>query len=257
MSRRFAPAGLRRTNLRDWDSPDTGPFTPASLSSLWAWWLMDSTNVTVTGGTAVTGVTDKSGNGRNLTELSSATRPIFEATSGSFSNIDCIRLNTDGATHWDFLNMPDMSALTAGHIFMVCKLDADPGAQGRAGLWSIGTGAGSNFYDNPGDSTIYDAFGSNARKTTGAFATTITNIHIYEAISTGSEWTNRNNGTQIFTTATNTVGFKNAPVLGGNGADVGMLGRIGEVVMCSAKLSVADRASLISYFNTRYGISST
>jgi hypothetical protein len=55
------------------------------------------------------------------------------------------------------------------------------------------------------DGVIYDAFGSNARKTTANPATTLAQLNVYNVVSAPGSWTNYLNGTQIFNTGTNTI----------------------------------------------------
>lgn len=257
MSRRFGGTGIRRPELREGPERQLTPaFTPASMTGIWAWYRADQ-GVTLDTG-KVSQWNDLSGNGRHITQTTASLRPTLETASSSFGNLDCIRMSSNGTSTFTYLNLPSMAALTAGHIFIIWKLDANPGSQGVAGLWAIGnTAAGANFYRNPGDTTIYDAFGSTTRKATGNFAVAATNTHVYEAVSKANSWTNRQNGTQIATTGTNTVQFIASPLIGGNGVDVGQNTRIGEIVILSAEATAGNRTSLISYINTRYGISAT
>jgi len=250
-TRRGGAVGIRR-DPRGGGIPGN-TFSPLQVSSLWAWYRAD---LVTQSGNAISQWDDKSGNARHMTQGTANLKPTWDPLSSSFSGLDCVRFICDGVTNFDFLSMPDMSALTASEVWMIAKLVADPpSTQPKGGLWKIGNpAAGSCLYPNQGDSNIYDSYGSTTRKNTGDPTPSLASMHSYSVITTSSEWTNTVNGTQLFTTATNTTSFQASPVFGGNGVDTGMDGRVGEILIFSAKLSTADRTALKAYLSVRYGI---
>lgn len=251
MSRRFGAEGIRRPSLREAATTPT-PFSPTQISSLWAWWRGD--NVTQSSN-AISAWPDKSGNGRDMTQTTASLKPTWVSSSANMNNQGAVNFISDGASTFDSLNMPNMSSLTAAEMWIIIRINNDPpSAQTRGGFMQVGTAAGSTLYPNKTDNNILDSWGSTVRRATGDPTPSLAAIRAYSVITTSSEWTNSLDGTQFFTTATNTVGFLASPILGGNGVDVGMDGLVGEMLVFSAKLSTTDRTNLKTYLATRYAI---
>jgi len=160
----------------------------------------------------------------------------------------------------DWLDGPSLAALTAGHAYVVMQKDADPSTAGDGvgGLWLIGTDALASHVPFS-DGTIFDDFGSTARKATVNPTASLASPCIYETISTSSEWTNFLNGGQLFTTGTNTVAFSATPRIGADatGNNVGMSGKIGEVIVFDHKLTNPQRSGVLQYLSNKYTISVT
>lgn len=116
----------------------------------------------------------------------------------------------------DRFTLPDASALTASTVFLVVKLVADPPTSGKTGLWDFGSAAGSgqSTHFPWTDGVIYDEWGTTARKSTVNPTPALTSWRLYEVISAASNWRSFLDGTSLFTTATNTVGFSTTPRLG-------------------------------------------
>lgn len=158
----------------------------------------------------------------------------------------------------DHLDMPDFTGITAAHMFFVVKLDADPPVNSNESGWSTITGDAVNSLHFPfTDGTIYDGTFSTARKTTGNPAASLADWRVYEIISTSGEWTNKVDGTQVFTTATNTVSAPASSMFGQNLANHNLHGHLAGMYLFDAKLSSGDRTTLIDYINDRFGLSSS
>lgn len=101
-------------------------------------------------------------------------------------------------------------------MFIVFWRDNDPPPiTAETGLWRFtGPAQGTIEHIPFTDGVIYDACGRTVRKTTVNPTTSLTAPVVYEVISTSLEWTNRLNGAQLFTTATNTVDFAGDMQLG-------------------------------------------
>lgn len=146
------------------------------------------------------------------------------------------------------------SALTSAEIFIVRRAGSDPstGGTNRGGIWNFGS-SGSTSHHPFTDSVIYDDFASTVRKTVGDPTPALTNWHIYNAISASGEWTANLNGLQIFTTATNTVGWSAVPTIGCSGG-IANDGGITAVIMFGGKLSTDDRARTNRWLNLNFGL---
>lgn len=175
-----------------------------------------------------------------------ATRPTYQTN--IINGLAAARFGGSNALH-----LVDASALTAGHVFIVFWIDNDPPlASAESGLWRFsGAGQGTTEHVPFTDGVIYDACGSTVRKTTVNPATAMTSPVLYEVITTSSEWTNLLNGTQLFTTGTNTVEFAADMQLGVWGATF-LKGYVAGLYIFSAKKTGADRTDLIDYINDRF-----
>lgn len=138
---------------------------------------------------------------------------------------------------------------------MVFRLDADPSAAGvgAGGVWDMGTAASLSHlpYIN---GAIYDAALSTARHDAIPHAINFATANVvYSVISTSSEWTNFENFTQLYTTATNTPALPATMVLGVSGGAGGMNGVVRELMIFGEKLSSTDRANLRAYLSSKWG----
>lgn len=239
-------------------SPVPPAFTPGDLTTLEAWWrIPDGAFQDAGGGAATTPATsdgdpigtiqDQSGNAHHYIQASSAAKPTLKLaiTNGQ----DVARL--DGGDFWAGI---DLSSLTEGEWFIVWAIDTDPPASASlTGAWAFGTGASRTVVPFT-DGVVYDGWGSTVRKTTGNPTVDLTTWNLYHVLSKSGEWTSRINNTVHFTTGTNTVGFNASNVLGGSPTVEKLDGDIAEAIVLNAEASAGEKASLMSYINTRYGI---
>lgn len=232
-------------------------FTPGRVSGLVVWLCAELGVYTDT--SATTPVTadaqtvafwqDQSGLGNNFTQSTSANRPTWKT--GIVNSMPVLRF--DGSN--DQLVGPSLSALTAGEAFIVVKVDADPpGVNTVSGSWKFGSNATDCHYPFT-DGVIYEDFGTTARKTVGNPTPSLASWRLYNVISVSGEWTANLDGTQIYTTATNTVGFSTAPIIGGNVANDRRLdGDIAEFIVYNKKLEVPERTAVKTYIANRYAL---
>ncbi len=192
---------------------------------------------------------DISGNAQHATQATAANQPGYPGAV-TINGQPTLRFITD-----DYLNLPSMAALTAGEVFIVLKMDADPAAgDATSGLWQMGADVTATHYPYS-DGVVYDSFGTTARKNTGNPSASLASAHLYNAVSAAGEWTSRINGTQHFTTATNTASFSATPKLGyaGQGGIYAAM-YLAEFVLFTRKLVAAERALMNTYFSKRYAL---
>lgn len=159
----------------------------------------------------------------------------------------------EGASVADVLNLPDLSALTAGMVFVVIKTRADPpGSDDSTGLWRLGT-SGLNTHFPYTDSIILDGTGTTARKTVGNPATPLTQFNVYDVRTASGSWEARLNGTSLFSTATNTVGFSATPRIGQSNGTYFLDGWIKEFLIYNSALSSGDATAVRDYLKARHG----
>ena len=215
-------------------------------------WLMSDQGVTSSGG-IVTTWSDQSGNGRDFTQPTSGNRPTITSAGSGINSIASIKFV---ASSTQSLIGPSLSALTSGaEVFLVHKPTSDGSTQ--VCHWRFGSQAQSAFYPYI-DRLIYDNFGSSSNRFHPS--TTVANAaQIYNVVATGSEWTALIDGTQIFTSGSNTVGWDAAGSLLGASSAGGITpgawydGLMSACIIYDHKLSTADRATVMSGLRAKYG----
>jgi hypothetical protein len=143
-------------------------------------------------------------------------------------------------------------------VFIVVKVDNDPpGADAQTGFWVLG-GSGQATHYPYTDSNIYDDAGSTVRKSTGNPTLSLSSaFRIYTVKSTAGEWTSWIDGTQHFTTGTNTVDDDPGAgiiSLGTNSNGDRLDGDVGEMLIYDAALSSTDREAVEAYLADKWGL---
>ena len=226
----------------------SAPFNAAAVTSAsTALWLDPSYSGNTIVSSAFSAMADRSGNGRNFTQGTPGSRPATSTIAGRLA------ASFDGVAQ--YLSGPSLSALTAAEIFVILQSTA-----ATNGLWRMNSDATAmSVYPTGG--LLYDGAGSTTRRMENqAPGTDITVPHLYNVTSIAGEWTGRINGTQIFTTGANTVGFDAAGTLLGVSAtafaspSLFFAGKYGALVVFNAKLSAGDRAYVTSALKKDWGI---
>lgn len=222
-----------------------GPlFAPNQIAGLARWFDM-SDPVATTGPL----ITDKSGNGNNGTQANPANYPTFSTINGR----RCSRHVAGVGQWWGGSAM----ALTAAQMYLVAQMDSDaPG--GVQTPWREGSSVVGLVLYTFSDGNVYDQWGSTTRRLTGNPPTSIAMPHLYGVVTTGTEWTNSFNGTQLFTDAVNTVGFN--PFTLGAGAATNVAptnfcdARLGEQLVYSRKLDAGENVAVKQYLAAKWGL---
>lgn len=223
-------------------------FSPDQIPGLKLWLRADA--LALSDNDPVATWPDSSGEGNDATQATSGSRPTFK-NDGAFPIV-----RFDGSD--DFFDLPDFaSGLTAGEIFIVVKIDADPPPEAQSGLWVFGSAATATHFPFS-DGTVYDGFATDTRKTTVNPTPSLSAAYrLYNISSQSGEWTSRLDGTQIFTTGTNTVGWTTTPKIGKSegGASYFFDGDLAEVIMYDSVLSSGNRDSVETYVADEYDLS--
>jgi len=206
---------------------------------------------------------DSSGNSRDFTSTTLGTvKPRWRSSLGPNSQ-PTVRLFDQGYFQ---RSATFLSGFTAGEMFAVVKIDNDPPATNAKSAPPLGNWGSSfdEYYPFPTDSTIYDGFGSSARKTTTNPTTALTNWLVYNVRSASGNWTRSINaatsGNDYFNTGTNTVAWGGTGTILIGGSTSGsktMEGFISDVIMYSRVLDDATerKAVVHQYLNDTYGFS--
>jgi large repetitive protein len=212
---------------------------PTSLSGLVTW--TDVNSLGLTNGNPVTEFTDLSGlNNHGSGSVKATYRTGITVGGKGVADFSTSSFYTYGNV---------MSGKTAGTVFVVMKRFNDPPAVDvDAGLWWWGTDAVDDAVVPWTNGYIYDEWGTTARKSAGdptpSFATA---FRTYCVSSESGNWTCRIDGTQQYTTATNTVGFRTAPLLGKNKNNRLFKGYISAFIVYGRALSTAEKGQVETY----------
>jgi hypothetical protein len=183
-----------------------------------------------------------------LTDYSPELEDATQGTSGFRAVYKANIINGHGVARFDgsddVYTVGDLSSLTAGHVFIVVKLDADPPPSGD-GLWYFGTGS-ANRYPFGGDGAIYENWGSNTRYN-GIAAGPLDQWRTYSIHSATNDWEAKLDGSSLSTQNPNTVAFFTACVLGDGGVPNFLDGDILEMFIYDHKLSSGAEADALAY----------
>lgn len=193
---------------------------------------------------------DQSGNANNATQSTAINQPQI-VSSGSV-----ILENTKPTISWlSGLSGLDFTTFSASSVtmFMVIKAKNDPAlTQGDSGFVTFGTYTSLNHYPFI-DGNIYEGSFSTVRHTIGNPTTLLSQLNLYNAFSKSGNYTSYLNGTQIFTTSTNTVGINSSPKIGSKSTTAGMNSFLSELIIYPSDES-SNRTGIESNINTYYGI---
>lgn len=241
------PAYAAGASLIIWHRADLGLYSDAGITPA------------TTNGASVYQWNDLSGNNNHATKhASSSTSPTL-ATS-AINGENAIVFNNQ---FYGLANV--LSGLTAGEVFCVVKVDADPpasGTPGEGGLWHLGDQGGFNTHFPYTDGTWYESFGALSRFTVGnptpSLSSTYRVINIYSA---SNDWEPFIDGVSLGHQGVNGVRFPQGtsgfvPSLGASldYSNYVLKGRIAEFLLHSTKLGGTDRATVNAALGARYGL---
>jgi len=201
---------------------------------------------------------DSSGNGNTATQGLGDNRPTWHV--GVVNGQPAVRFV---ASQNDYLNIPNvMSGFTAAEVFVVLKNTHDPNPTGGyTGIWNFSPSTISPSHYPWTTGTIFDGFGTTARKTVGDPSISLAQWRLYNVSSQAGEWVARLNTSTLFSTATNTTGFPTTPKLGASilGVDnpagsVYYSGDMAEVIVFDEVLTAGRRSEVETYLCFKYNL---
>lgn len=234
-------------------------FIPTDISGNIYWFKADALGLA--NDAAVDQMTDYSGNNRHFTAKNSGTKGVYKTS--QVNGKAAIRFyhdgNGSGATNTQY-NGPSFLSASQGEIFIVIKAPSDPPVgntlQNTYGYFGPDDSSTSHYPFTNSD--VYDTFGTTSRKQIPNANTTmpLTDWNLYNISSKANEWVARINGNVIYTTTSNTVGWRSNPVFGTSSTafGAGFNGLIAEVIMYNSFLTPADRLKVRAYIAGKYGI---
>jgi hypothetical protein len=224
-------------------------FTPDLVPGLRAWLRPEALDAAgLADGDFISTWPDHSGLGNSGTQTGAA-RPVYKTS--QYNGRSVARLTPANNS---FFTLPDViSDATAAEVFVAVKINLDPPVStSNIGLWTFGSDTDPTCYPYT-DGTIYDNFGTTLRKTTVNPTPSLAAMRVYNVVSKAGEWTSFLDGTQLYTTATNTVGWTTTPRLG-QSVDRYLDGDIGEFILYAQKLDPDQHYNVNQYAYARWHI---
>lgn len=224
-----------------------GGWTPASLPGLQAWYLANT--LSGADGSTITSWPDSSGNGFTATASGAATKQTNIINGKSI-----VRLAQTLDKKRFSMSSSLMNGATAGFYGAVANVTADPTSDPDNGPILGNFGNPSRWPTTNGN--ILEGFGTSSFKTVNP-TPSLTSFRMYSARTAASSYKIHLDGTEIFTTGTNTVGFGSSTTKYiGASEDLGnhLKGDIAEIVICNQALSDSDREKLEGYFAHSYAL---
>ncbi|MFD1987974.1 hypothetical protein ACFSOZ_36760 [Mesorhizobium newzealandense] len=247
-------------------APPPATWSPLSLgAALLGWYKADE--ITGSDTDPQSGFVDASGNGNDMTQGTSGSRPTLAAANLNGKNV--VRFNAPVANQ--YFDVPNIfNGKSAGSIYMVIKKNADPSGSGGAnadqysGIHRFGsvTGTGSSGHMTYTDGNIYSEFGTTVRKSAGNPTPSLASWRIISIHSVASDYGIFIDGgvytagvaAPFFSTGTNTVGFDSSPKFGRSVRDPAgtpvfkyMEGWAAEILLIDGKLSTANQQNVEGY----------
>lgn len=141
---------------------------------------------------------------------------------------------------------------TAGECFAVCKADADPGGSASSGgIWRFGT-AGTQDHITLNDGHTYLGWGRTTRPDIGDLTPDFAGWRRLNIWSATNDYSFQVDAVNVYSTASNTVGFTAQPQLSDGG--VLYVGHIAEYIQYNRKLSGGERTAVDNYLKGKYGL---
>lgn len=207
------------------------------------------TTPTTTDAATILSWNDQSGNGRHFSRATGPTRK------NAIVNGHPV-LRFDGTTtNQSFVGSTLAGFGSAAEIFIVFIQNVDTPDAAQSGFCFFGSHASEEHHPY-NDGNIYLGWFATDRKTVGNPTPLLTSWRLVNVYSASADWNYLLDGTSIFSTSTNTVGFSAAPTIGASNASTSYRfdGDIAEVICVNAKLATQERTDLKAWFASKYAL---
>ncbi len=226
-----------------------GPTPP--MTNLLGWWKADA--LAGSNGASLASWPDSSGNGNDLTQSTPSLQPTL--ATNKINGLNAVRFTNQ------LFAVPNFyGSVTQAEIFGILMIDSDPPVSGgETGLWTWGGGTAERTHYPWTDGTIYDNFFAGSRFTTVNPSPSLAAWRCYNVSAGTNTWTSRLDGTQLFTSASNTFTVAGNHWVGASeSVDTTFYqfsGWMAEILFYSSILSPGTRSQVSTYFNSKYGLS--
>lgn len=227
----------------------------AAIPGRYVWLRSDSGITDVSGKASVWA--DRSGAAVSVTQGTDSKRPLIYDGGGA-NNRPYLRFGDSAASYMGFASgvLQTLAGVNnAVECYMVFSRDSDPAVIGNGGLHSMrGVALGSHIPYINGE--VYDAFFTNTRHTAGTISGLTANCCCYGVASSTTGWRNSLNGTELYSTGSNSYTVLATTGIGASADDdtTYLQGRFYEVLLFNRWLTAGQRAKIQQYVAARYGI---
>jgi len=228
-------------------------FTPAALGAAVKLWLRGDSYTDASGKVAA-GI-DLSASGIDFSQATGSKRPTYVAS--GIGGQPCWQF--DGANDGTILVAPAgaLPVSTSADVWVVFKADNDPPVSGVGGCWNLGAPGGAEQYITLAGTAYLGDCSSSVKATVAMGAGFFASAHILRQSSKAGQFVVNIDGTDEFTTATNTFSAGTGrQAIGGDfeASNVRLKGLFAEALVVSPQSSAGDRAKILTYLSDRYGI---
>lgn len=247
---------LRRSARHESAIPVQAAPTPTPLdflSDVELWYRPDQKSVIFNGGD-VAQVVNRGAMSGNMVAPGASNQGLWVEADPLANNRPAILLNGTS----DHYTLPNLSALTAGHVFILGRKAADPASSStKAGFATLGTWPLNDSHVPFIDGGVYADVGSTEWYPQGNPSDSLADIFLYEVETATNDYRTLLNGTQLFASIVNTVGFPSAPDFGfgAQGGERFYDGWLYEFIVCGSVQSAPEVAAYYAYVNRRFGTS--
>lgn len=245
--------------------PRAGGFNPASISNLGAWWDFSDSSTVSLSLSAITSVTDKSGNSRTATQSTGNNQPAIAASvrngrsAALFDGLNDALDVTWGAQQFTAITLFAVVQPTGaggGSLGRIYSRDGSGTFLNRANAsnafswsmpWTSATGNGSQRTAD-GSASLNAWYLLSFRYTGGADVNADVFLRVNRSLSTAALAGTRDTSS---TSQSSTLNIGNRTLA--DGYDRGWQGHIGELLIYTANLTAANVSSVESYLAVKWG----
>jgi hypothetical protein len=243
------------------DSFASGDFACVGFQCLSAWWKADA--IVASDDDPLAQWDDSTGNGRHLTQATGAFQPLYK-TNLINSTLPAVRFGRDAT--FRFFELPRFYvSFTEGEIIMVSKAQQDPSVgPDKYGWMSIGGTTASDYYAS--SSALFTSFGSPDRRNTADLGGILDEWNVIDVFSlvrgATKDYQIIVNGTSMplggVAASSNIVAWAtvNESFIGRANTSFTQFfyGDIAEIMFFDCVLEAEDRARVLAYLQTKYGL---
>ncbi len=226
---------------------DQTHWLPSQLASLRGWYQGNDVSIT-----PIPNWDDESGSGNHITPVFGVDPDLSVSALDGKNAVQFLSANTD------FMGLPNgmVAAYTEGAIFFVAKAASNVQMGLPVGRFGTDTTVASDEYNSGGISGVLSStFLNNGVQTTGATFGDASVWHVAGISSAPSDFRVRKNGTEIYSTAINTVaGWSGIPTLGRGNTGALFNGLLAEVIIFNSALTVAERERVEGYLAHKWNL---
>jgi hypothetical protein len=217
---------------------------PNTLSGM-RLYLKPDVGVVVDGNGKVSTWQDQSGQGKDATQTTAASRPDF--VSNQINGLGVLRFTAANSQSLSLSSV--MTGATEGDAFIVVKTTVNGTAYG---IWDWSSPSTAAYPS--ADGRVQEVFGASAAYTVGKPAQALDQYHIYNVSGKSGEWIARINGQPVHRTTANGTPVFAATAKLGTGGSSSLTGDIAEVVVYGRVLTETERDTIGSYLAQKYAL---